>query len=511
MLFLSLKLANEVFAVETLRVREVMPLTRITRVPLTRPEVRGVVNLRGGIIAVFDLRILLGMEKAPLTAQSNIVVLEYPHEGEILVQAVLVDAVREVLELDQSQLSPPPKVRSNSGKYLQSMARSDHGFILVLNVASLFGIESDMENPAPPADEPMARALKTPDAGDLAAKNIVIGEPEDVVIADDAVIQNEEGHPPEMREATVPDAVDVAEVVEVLETEISPAVEDAAEGDVSPAVEDAAEGDVLPDDEAAQETVVIPETVVAPETDITPDTEVRGEGGAGDTLETRGATGAEVSEVIVLSGDKGVSEVGDDPGRGDGFAGAVVALHVVDSPNTEAIDVKTNKDKTKKTASAASPESSGAGENGSGDQTRFLVSGALAAIAEAMEKDETPKIAGDQQLPGTNDEQAQPIGDPATAVVTPSSESATIEVQLEQAVADTLKQARGAEALPPATGLGIVEEKTVLDVVDALTPDVRLEERLQDRAKPKAQKGDKGKALRKEKPGKKGKGRSQDV
>ncbi|MBF0436428.1 MAG: chemotaxis protein CheW [Magnetococcales bacterium] len=499
MLFLSLKLANEVFAVETLRVREVMPLTRITRVPLTRPEVRGVVNLRGGIIAVFDLRILLGMEKAPLTAQSNIVVLEYPHEGEILVQAVLVDAVREVLELDQSQLSPPPKVRSNSGKYLQSMARSDHGFILVLNVASLFGIESDMEDPAPPADEPMARALKTPDAGDLAAKNIVIGEPEDVVIADDAVIQNEEGHPPEMREATVPDAVDVAEVVEVLETEISPAVEDAAEGDVSP------------DDEAVPEGEVAPAVEDVPETDGIPAVEIRGDGGATDTLEARGATGAEVSEVIVLSADTGVPEVGDDPGRGDGFAGAVVAPHVVDSPNTEAIDVKTNKDKTKKTASAASPEASGAGENGSGDQTRFLVSGALAAIAEAMEKDETPKIAEVKQAPVTKDEQAQPTGDPKTAVVTPSPESAPIDIQLEQAVADTLKQARGAEALPPATGLGIVEEKTVLDVVDALTPDVRLEERLQDRAKPKAQKGDKGKALRKEKPGKKGKGRSQDV
>ncbi len=505
MLFLSLKLANEVFAVETLRVREVMPLTRITRVPLTRPEVRGVVNLRGGIIAVFDLRVLLGMEKVPLTAQSNIVVLEYPHEGEILVQAVLVDAVREVLDLDQSQLSPPPKVRSNSSKYLQNMARSDHGFILVLNVASLFGIESDMEDLEPPADEPIARALKTPDRGDLAAKNIVIGgEPEDVVITDDTVIQGEERHSPEMRDVTAPDAVDIAEVVEVAETDVSPAVEDAAEGEVSPAVEDAAEGEVSP---AVEDTA---------EGDIIPDTEIREDGGAGDTLEARGAIGDEVTEVIVLSGDTSVPEVGDDPGRGDGFAGAVVAHHIVDSPNTEAMDVKTNKDKTKKTASAASPELSGAGENGSGDQTRFLVSGALAAIAEAMEKDETPKIAGDQQHPGTKDEQAQPTGGPATAVVTPSSESATIEIQLEQAVADTLKQARGAEALPPATGLGIVEEKTVLDVVDALTPDVRLEERLQDRAKPKAQKGDKSKgdktkALRKEKPGKKGKGRSQDV
>ncbi|MBF0172971.1 MAG: chemotaxis protein CheW [Magnetococcales bacterium] len=141
MLFLSLKLAREVYAVETLRVKEVLQPVKITRVPRTGLEVCGVINLRGSIITVFDLRMLLGMEKSTLTPHSNIVVLEYPHEGELLVRAFLVDSVREVLELDQEQLGAPPASRGGGSKHLQYMAKSDHGFILILDVANLFGLE----------------------------------------------------------------------------------------------------------------------------------------------------------------------------------------------------------------------------------------------------------------------------------------------------------------------------------------------------------------------------------
>ncbi|MBF0631402.1 MAG: chemotaxis protein CheW [Magnetococcales bacterium] len=141
MLFLSLKLAREVYAVETLRVKEVLQPVKITRVPRTGLEVCGVINLRGSIITVFDLRMLLGMEKSTLTPHSNIVVLEYPHEGELLVRAFLVDSVREVLELDQEQLGAPPASRRGGSKHLQYMAKSDHGFILILDVANLFGLQ----------------------------------------------------------------------------------------------------------------------------------------------------------------------------------------------------------------------------------------------------------------------------------------------------------------------------------------------------------------------------------
>ncbi|MEO5327364.1 MAG: chemotaxis protein CheW [Magnetococcus sp. THC-1_WYH] len=142
MLFLSLKLASELYAVESLHVKEVLQFVKITRVPRTGSEVCGVVNLRGSIVTVFDLRSILGMAKTEATPLSNIVVLEYPDGGVMSVRAILVDGVQEVVELDQKQLNPPPATRRNGKKHLQHLAKHGDGFILILNVASLFGLES---------------------------------------------------------------------------------------------------------------------------------------------------------------------------------------------------------------------------------------------------------------------------------------------------------------------------------------------------------------------------------
>ncbi|MBF0109405.1 MAG: chemotaxis protein CheW [Magnetococcales bacterium] len=144
MLFLSLRLGRELYAVETLRVREVLQRVKITRVPRARPEVSGVINLRGSIVAVFDLRTLLGIEKSLPDTPTNIVVLEYPHEGETLVQGILVDSVQEVLEIDEDRLDPPPTLRARGSRHLHALARSAAGFILVLDVASLFGLEGSV-------------------------------------------------------------------------------------------------------------------------------------------------------------------------------------------------------------------------------------------------------------------------------------------------------------------------------------------------------------------------------
>ncbi|HIJ85003.1 MAG TPA: chemotaxis protein CheW, partial [Magnetococcales bacterium] len=141
MLFLSFNLSTEIYAVETIRVREVLQFCKITRVPRAGAQVCGVVNLRGSIITVFDLRTILGMEKSVPTQHSNIVVLEYPHAGEVQVQAFLVDSVSEVLEIESSHLNSSPAARLGGKKYVRNMARSAHGFILILDVAGLFGFE----------------------------------------------------------------------------------------------------------------------------------------------------------------------------------------------------------------------------------------------------------------------------------------------------------------------------------------------------------------------------------
>ncbi len=101
--YLTFSLASEEYGLEILKVREIIGIMDITSIPQVPDYVKGVINLRGKVIPVVDLRLKFGLEPAPYTEQTCIVVVDV---GSLV--GVIVDTVQEVLDIDASQIDPPP-------------------------------------------------------------------------------------------------------------------------------------------------------------------------------------------------------------------------------------------------------------------------------------------------------------------------------------------------------------------------------------------------------------------
>lgn len=106
---MTFKLGDENYALPILTVREIIGLMEVTRVPRTAEYVRGVINLRGRVIPVVDLRVKFGMPAVEATDQTVIIVVQYAHASGDLTIGLLVDQVVEVLDIAVAQIEPPPK------------------------------------------------------------------------------------------------------------------------------------------------------------------------------------------------------------------------------------------------------------------------------------------------------------------------------------------------------------------------------------------------------------------
>ena len=106
--FLTFLMANEKYGLEILKVREIIGMMGVTPVPTTPVFVRGVINLRGKVIPVVDLRLKFGMEAKEDTQRTCIIVVHLTHAAQEMIMGIIVDEVSEVLDIDQDQIEPPP-------------------------------------------------------------------------------------------------------------------------------------------------------------------------------------------------------------------------------------------------------------------------------------------------------------------------------------------------------------------------------------------------------------------
>lgn len=107
-LYLTFALADEMYGVEILAVQEIIQMAPITTVPRVAESVRGVINLRGKVIPVVDLRKKFGMESIDDTNQTCIVVVQVEQEGRATTVGIVVDRVAEVQDISAGQIEPPP-------------------------------------------------------------------------------------------------------------------------------------------------------------------------------------------------------------------------------------------------------------------------------------------------------------------------------------------------------------------------------------------------------------------
>jgi purine-binding chemotaxis protein CheW len=127
----SFRIAHETMAVAVAIVSEIVRMRDITEVPQVPPFVQGVMNLRGHIIPVLNLRARLKMPRGEDTRETRIVVVEV--HGESI--GMIVDAVEEVVTLSQHDISPPsPVVVSVETDFVRGIARHDNSLIVLLDV-----------------------------------------------------------------------------------------------------------------------------------------------------------------------------------------------------------------------------------------------------------------------------------------------------------------------------------------------------------------------------------------
>src|SRR5512140_2425288 len=98
--YLTFKLDQELYAVDIAKVREVLEVTSVTKVPRTPDFMRGVINLRGNVVPVVDMRLKLGLTQTERTVNTCVVIAEVEVDGESTVLGALTDSVQEVIELD---------------------------------------------------------------------------------------------------------------------------------------------------------------------------------------------------------------------------------------------------------------------------------------------------------------------------------------------------------------------------------------------------------------------------
>ncbi|MBF0566823.1 MAG: chemotaxis protein CheW [Nitrospirae bacterium] len=136
---LTFGLDKEVFAIDIARVREVLEYTTLTKVPRMPDYVRGVINLRGSVVPVFDLRLKFGLPMIEKTISTCIIITEVNVGENSAILGAMVDSVQEVLEIGADKIEPAPHVGTHIRiDFIKGMGKHKDNFIIILNTDNVF-------------------------------------------------------------------------------------------------------------------------------------------------------------------------------------------------------------------------------------------------------------------------------------------------------------------------------------------------------------------------------------
>src|SRR5512136_1841290 len=140
--YLTFKLRDEVFALDIGKVREVLDFTTVTKVPQTPDFMRGVINLRGNVVPVVDMRLKFGLSMTEKTVNTCVIITEIDVDGETTVVGAMADSVQEVLDLEPEQIEPPPRIGAKlNTDFIRGMGKHNDQFIMILDIDKVFSAE----------------------------------------------------------------------------------------------------------------------------------------------------------------------------------------------------------------------------------------------------------------------------------------------------------------------------------------------------------------------------------
>lgn len=151
--YLTFSLGEEIYGIDIKVVIEIIGIQKITNVPEVPDYVRGIINLRGKIIPVVDMRLRFKREYREYTDRTCVVVIEV---NEVLI-GLIVDGVSEVLGIKEKNVVPPPDLKASQNKYIRGIGKVEGGVVLLIDWQKLFneddksllGEMNDAENDKP--------------------------------------------------------------------------------------------------------------------------------------------------------------------------------------------------------------------------------------------------------------------------------------------------------------------------------------------------------------------------
>ncbi|MFO7910722.1 MAG: chemotaxis protein CheW [Desulfotignum sp.] len=133
--YLTFTLADEEYGIGILKVKEIIGMMAITSVPRTPDFVKGVINLRGKVIPVIDLRLKFGMPSIDYTDRTCIIVVEIDADDMTIQIGIVVDAVSEVLNIKEEEIENAPSFGTSlNTDYILGMAKIDKGVKILLDI-----------------------------------------------------------------------------------------------------------------------------------------------------------------------------------------------------------------------------------------------------------------------------------------------------------------------------------------------------------------------------------------
>jgi purine-binding chemotaxis protein CheW len=147
--YLNFTVGNEIYGLEIHRVKEILEFRGCTRMPMVPEFIRGVINLRGHVVPVIDMAKFFFGRDSEITRWSCVVIVEQDVDGETMFTGILVDSVRQVLEMQQSDMEPVPDFGTPvSANYIKSLAKTEDALIIILKLDTLLAYReaTDVKN-----------------------------------------------------------------------------------------------------------------------------------------------------------------------------------------------------------------------------------------------------------------------------------------------------------------------------------------------------------------------------
>lgn len=140
--FFTFRLGSKLFAVNIGQITKILELTEITKVPNSPDYFKGIINLFGDVIPIFDGRLKFGFQETEKTRETCILILVFELDGQVVNSGIIVDSVEKVLTFDPEYIKPAPTVgKGFNAEFISGITTFNDEFVIILNIEKIFSEE----------------------------------------------------------------------------------------------------------------------------------------------------------------------------------------------------------------------------------------------------------------------------------------------------------------------------------------------------------------------------------